>query len=56
MHIHVRGADGEAKFWLSPDVSLADSEGLDARTLRDLRDAVIANKALIERSWNEHFA
>ena len=56
MHIHVRGGDGEAKFWLTPSVSLADSDGFDARTLRELRDAVVANKELIERTWNEHFA
>ena len=41
MHVRVRGADGEAKFWLTPTVYLADSDGLDARTLRDLRNAVM---------------
>jgi hypothetical protein len=56
MLIHVRNAEGEAKFWLTPTVYLADSEGFDARTLRDLRAVVIANKELIERNWNEHFA
>jgi hypothetical protein len=56
MHIHVRNPDGEAKFWLSPTVYLADSAGFDARTLRELRDTIVANQALIEGSWNEHFA
>lgn len=56
MHIHVRGADGEAKFWLTPTVYLADSDGFDAKSLRELRDAVIANNELIERTWNDHFA
>ena len=56
MHIHVRNAEGEAKFWLTPTVYLADSEGFDARTLRDPRAVVTANKDLIERTWNEHFA
>lgn len=56
MHIHVRGGDGEAKFLLTPTVYLADSDGFDARTLRELRDAVVANRELIERTWNEHFA
>jgi len=56
MHIHVRGTDGEAKFWLTPTVYLADSDGFNARTLRELRDAVIANKDLVERTWNDHFA
>ena len=56
MHIHVRSADGDAKFWLTPTVYLADSDGFDARTLRELLDTVVVNKALIERTWNEHFA
>ncbi len=33
MHIHVRSPDGEAKFWLTPTVYLADSDGFNARTL-----------------------
>lgn len=56
MHIHVRGADGVAKFWLTPTVYLADSDGFDARTLRELRDAILSNQALIERTWNDYFA
>ena len=56
MHVHVRSGDGEAKFWLTPEVYLADSDGFDARTLRELRSVVESNKALIERVWNEHFA
>ena len=56
MHIHVRGPEAEAKFWFAPAVYLADSDGLDAGTLRELRDAVVSNNELIERTWNEHFA
>jgi hypothetical protein len=55
MHVHVRNPDGEAKFWLTPTVYLADSDGFDARTLRELRNVVVAHQELIERSWNEHF-
>ena len=56
MHVHVRNADGEAQFWMTPTVYLADSDGFDARTLRELQGVVTDNKQLIERSWNEHFA
>lgn len=49
------GAGGDAKFWLHPQVTLADSDGLDARTLRELLRVVQDNVALIERAWNEHF-
>lgn len=35
VHSHVTGPDGEAKFWLTPVVSWAVSEGLSAALLRD---------------------
>jgi hypothetical protein len=31
------------------------SDGLDARTLRELSAVVDENSELIERSWHEHF-
>lgn len=43
-------------FPLTPTTYLADSDGFDARTLRELLGIVTANKGLIERRWNEHFA
>ena len=43
-------------FPLTPTIYLADSDGFDATTLRELLGIVNANKELIERSWNEHFA
>lgn len=55
LHVHVRGDGGDAKFWLKPQVRLADSAGLDARTLRELAGVVEQNVALIERTWNEYF-
>lgn len=56
MHVHVRNGNGEAKFWLVPTVYLADSDGFDARTLRELRAVAADNKELIERVWHEHFS
>jgi Domain of unknown function (DUF4160) len=56
LHIHARGEGGEAKFWLKPEVRVANSDGLDARALRDLARVVEENAELIERVWNEHFA
>ncbi len=55
VHVHVRSGEGEAKFWLRPTVQLDDSNGFDARTLRELLEVVEQNAALIERVWNEHF-
>ena len=55
VHVHVVGAGGEAKYWLHPLVSLAGSDGFDARTLRELQGVVEQNAELIERAWNEYF-
>jgi len=55
-HIHVMGEGGEAKFWLHPGASVAESHGLDARTLRRIAAVVEARKEMIERAWHEHFA
>ncbi|MBC7623514.1 MAG: DUF4160 domain-containing protein [Aeromicrobium sp.] len=55
VHVHVRGSDGEAKFWLHPTVHLGGSDGFDARTLRELAEAVEENTAIIERAWHEYF-
>lgn len=55
-HVHVRQANGEAKFWLRPEVCVANSVGFDARTLRELVSVVEQNLELIERAWHEHFA
>ncbi|TIC78490.1 DUF4160 domain-containing protein [Crenobacter intestini] len=54
-HIHVRSPNGEAKFWLAPDVQLARNDGFDARTLKELAAVVQENRDLLERAWNDYF-
>ncbi len=54
IHIHVRKGSGSAKFWMGP-VSLATSNGFDARTLRDLQAILEVRAALIEGAWHEYF-
>jgi hypothetical protein len=55
LHVHVRGQGGEAKFWVLPAVVLATSDGLDARTLKELERIVTEHSGLIEEKWNEYF-
>jgi len=54
-HIHVLKDDGEAKFWLRPDVTLADSHGFSRRELAELARTIEARRGEIERAWHEHF-
>ena len=44
-HVHAESKDGEAKFWLYPQVRVARSAGYSRRQLRQE----------IERAWDEHF-
>ena len=34
IHVHVQSAEGEAKFWLEPEIELAQNYGLNTRQLR----------------------
>ncbi len=55
LHIHVRKGEAVAKFWLSPDLSVAESFGMNSSELRELMKVAKKNKSLIERYWNEYF-
>jgi len=54
-HVHVTHPDGEAKFWLTPQVSLATATGLSVRQLSDAKAVVIAHIEEIQNAWHHHF-
>ena len=54
-HIHIRQGESTAKFWLAPTVSLANAYGMSASELNTLENVIIANREMLERSWNEYF-
>ena len=43
IHVHVAHADGEAKFWLTPQVVLANHTGLSATQIRQAQAVVNAH-------------
>ena len=55
MHIPAESSDGEAKFWLHPNVTIARSAGYSRRQLSQLAELVREHRDEIERAWNEHF-
>jgi hypothetical protein len=55
VHVHVRSGGSEAKFWLTPQISVATSYGFDAGTLRGLAGVAQANSEMIERAWHDYF-
>ena len=54
-HVHVRTPDGKAKFWLEPQVELADSSNLAQRELRQLEELVTEYQDDFRTAWSEHF-
>jgi len=55
MHVHVSHPDGEAKFWLRPEIALAESVGLSARQIADAQDIVERHTGEIQHAWIRHF-
>ena len=55
IHVHVSHPDGEAKFWLTPDVALANQTGLSATQIRQAQAVVNAHLKEIQNAWNHHF-
>ena len=55
VHVHVAHPEGEAKFWLTPQVAIATYTGLSARQLREAQAVVTAHIEEIQDAWNHHF-
>ena len=55
IHVHVEHPDGEAKFWLTPQVTLATYTGLSKRQQREAEAVVVAHIQEIQNAWNRHF-
>lgn len=54
VHIHVENAEKYAKYWLEPQVGLAESYGFLNKELKEIRLLIIDNEAIIRQKWHEH--
>ncbi len=55
MHVHARSAEGEAKFWLEPNIELDRSHGLKESQLNQLEITVRERKDELIEAWQNHF-
>ncbi len=55
LHIHVRHDTATAKFWLEPEVMLADSVGMSAKELRELTRVARTHKEAFVKAWKDYF-
>ena len=54
-HVHVYCADGEAKFWLEPEISLAKSYGLNPKQLNEIEKLVREHYEVFIKAWQKFF-
>lgn len=55
VHVHVICADGEAKFWLDPNIDLAKNYRLSSAQLREIRQIIERHGNELRDAWQEHF-
>lgn len=55
MHIHVVSGEGEAKFWLEPDLELAKNHGYNRQQLKEIESLIEGHKNDIVSAWQQHF-
>lgn len=54
IHVHVRSADGEAKFRIEP-LELIENKGLKSREITLAESIIDENMEIIKERWNEYF-
>jgi hypothetical protein len=55
MHIHVYSSDGEAKFWVEPEVALDKSYGFTRNEINILQNIIEERLDEIQTAWKKHF-
>jgi hypothetical protein len=55
MHVHIICPDGEAKFWLEPQIELARNFRLARAQLREIEGLIEAHADELRAAWQKHF-
>ena len=55
MHVHVVSGDGEAKFWLDPEIELARNYHYSRVQLKDVERLIEEHSDELVSAWQEHF-
>lgn len=54
-HIHVLNQDGEAKFWLEPEIELAKSYKLSRQQIKQIKLLIEEHFDELTAAWQKHF-
>ena len=53
MHVHVLCSDGEAKFWLEPEIELARNYNLSRAQLKEIENIIEEHCYEFKNAWKE---
>ena len=55
MHVHIYCENGEAKFWIKPQIELARNHRLSRGQLKEIESIIEEHYDEIKNSWQSHF-
>ena len=55
IHVHVYSGDGEAKFWLDPQIELARNYRLSRINLKEIEEIIEDHQDEIRSAWENYF-
>ena len=55
MHVHVVSGDGEAKFWLEPELQLANTYRYNRQQLKEIESLIEEHYHELVSAWQQHF-
>ena len=56
MHVHVVSGEGEAKFWLKPEIELAKNYNYTRKQLKEIESLVEVHSNELISAWQHHFS
>ena len=55
MHVHIMSSDGEAKFWLDPEIELARNQNYSRMQLKEIECLLEEHRDELIGAWRRHF-
>ncbi len=53
IHVHITCADGEAKFWLEPEIELAKNHNLSRTQLKEIENIIEVHYDEFKNAWEK---
>lgn len=55
MHVHIVSGDGEAKFWLEPEIELAKNYQYSRKQLKEIESLLEGHYNELVSAWQQQF-